>query len=188
MELYANELKNYRQLNEVARANGVVLFGSTFAKNIPVSELKQDFELDCNIYNRSLTDLSVFDAASVLDDCVINLAPEKVLIQLGETDLESGFKSISEIVAQYELIISHIHSRLKKCEITLISVCDPDASLYPEELNAQLKVLAEKNGCQYADIYPVLANEAPAVKAFYLLKRFFRGRLSEYDALNMRFA
>ncbi len=188
MELYANEIKTYRQLNQVAHTGGVVLFGSSFAKNIPVNELKQDFDLDCNLYNRSLADLSVFDAASVLSDCVINLAPSKVLIQLGETDLEHGFRSISEIVAQYELIINQIRTCLRGCSITLISVCDPDTRLYPEELNGQLKVLAEKTGCQYADLSPALSNEAPAVKAFDLLKRFFRNRLSEYDALNMRFA
>ena len=188
MELYANELKKYRQLNQVARPNGVVLFGSTFAENIPVNELKQDFELDCNLYNRSLADLSVFDAAAVLDECVINLMPDKVLIQLGETDLEHGFRSITEIIAQYEMIIHQIRARLKGCSITLVSVCDPERSLYPDELNVQLKALAEQTGCQYADISPSLSNDAPSVKAFSLLKRFFRGRLTDYDALNMRFA
>ena len=90
MKLFENELENYRMLNKVARKGGAVLFGSTFARNIPLGELKQDFEFDCDLYNRSLTDLSVFDVGGVLEDCVIGLEPRKVLIQLGETDLDGA--------------------------------------------------------------------------------------------------
>lgn len=188
MSLYENELKKYRQLNTVAQENGVVLFGSTFAKNIPVGELKQGFGLDCNIYNRSLTDLSVFDAAGAIEDCIVSLSPDKVLLQLGETDLERGFKSVSEIVGQYERLICQIKSQVKGCNIVLISVCDEDGDLFPEELNARIKEVAEKTGCAYADISQAMANDAPNVKAFCLLKRFIRSQLTGYEALNMKFA
>lgn len=188
MKLFENELENYRQLNKIARKGGVVLFGSTFAKNIPLGELKQDFEFDCDLYNRSLTDLSVFDVGGVLADCVIDLEPSKVLIQLGETDLERGFKSLSEIVAQYEMMISQIKTRIKHCHITIVSVCNTDGNLFPAELNAQLEALAKRMGCQYADISAAPATEAPGVKAFCLLKYFFRDRITDYDALHMAFA
>ncbi|MDO4355042.1 MAG: hypothetical protein Q4E13_00860 [Clostridia bacterium] len=188
MKLFENELNNYRQLNKVARKGGVVLFGSTFSKNIPLGELKQDYEFDCDLYNRSLADLSVFDVGSVLKDCVTDLEPSKVLIQLGETDLERGFKSVSEIVAQYEMIISQIQSRVKDCRITIVSVCNTDGTLFPAELNTRLEDLAKRTGCQYADISSAPATEAPSVKAFCLLKYFFRDRISDYDALHMIFA
>lgn len=185
---YNHELTSYHQLNSIARKGGIVLFGSTFAKNIPVGELLQSFELDCSLYNRSLTDLSVFDAASVLNDCVLDLEPRRLLIQLGETDLEHGYKNISEIISQYELIINQIQSRLKKCRITLVSVSDPDGNLYPTELNAKIADLASRMGCQYADISTEKAAEAPEVKAFCQLKSFFRERISDYDALHFAFA
>lgn len=188
MKLYDHELNNYRQLNTVARQGGIVLFGSTFAKNIPVGELIQSFELDCSLYNRSLTDLSVFDAASVLNDCILDLEPKRVLIQLGETDLERGYKSISEIISQYELIVNQIKSRLPKCHITLVSVCDTEECLFPEELNAKISALADRLGCQYADITADRQSEAPEVKAFCMLRGFFRDRITDYDALHMAFA
>lgn len=62
MNIYEREVENFRKLNRIAKKNSVVLLGSTFAKDIPVSELVQTFDIDCNVYNRSLTDLSVFDA------------------------------------------------------------------------------------------------------------------------------
>ncbi len=188
MKLFENELETYRQLNRVARKGGVVLFGSTFAQHIPLGELKQDFEFDCDLYNRSLTDLSVFDVGSVLRDCVVDLEPSKVLIQLGETDLERGFKSISEIVDQYEMILSQIQARVRDCKITIVSVCNADGNLFPAELNARLEDLARRTGCQYADICAAPATEAPGVKAFCLLKCFFRDRISDYDALHMAIA
>lgn len=188
MKLYENELKTYRQLNQVAKQGGVVLLGSTFAKNIPVTELKQDFELDCNLYNRSLTDLSVFDAGDVLKDCVLDLAPDKVLLQLGETDLERGYKSIPEIVAQYENIIGAIRKQNKKCHITIVSICETEPALFPAELNTKLQELAKRTGCQYADISAALSNDAPQVKAFCLLNRFLRDRITDYGALHMLFA
>lgn len=187
MSLYENELKKYRQLNKVAQGDGVVLFGSSFAKEIPVGELKQGFEIDCNIYNRSLTDLSVFDAADVLKDCVTDLSPSKVLLQLGETDLERGFKSITEIVKQYELLIRQIKARIKGCRIVIVSVCDTERTLFPAELNAKLEELAKSLGCEYADVSSALDNDAPSVKIFGLLKRFIRGRITSYDALHMQY-
>lgn len=188
MKLFENELENYRMLNKVARKGGAVLFGSTFARNIPLGELKQDFEFDCDLYNRSLTDLSVFDVGGVLEDCVIDLEPRKVLIQLGETDLERGFHTIDEIVAQYELILSRIQSRIPDCAITVVSVGNADGSLFPGELNAHLEALARRMKCSYADISSALTNDAPGVKAFCLLKRFFRDRITDYDALHMAIA
>lgn len=187
MKLYENECRYYRNLNKVAKYNGVVLFGSSFAKQIPVSELRQDFELNYNIYNRSITDLSVFDAASVLNDCVLDLYPDKVLIQLGETDLEQGFRTIDEITAQYELIVNQIRSRQKGCQITIVSVCDEGNGLYPEQLNKKLEQLAGRLGCAFADISAALSSESPDVKAFSLLKRFFRDRNND-EMLHLVFA
>ena len=84
MTVYEREVKNFRELNQVAKQHGVVLFGSTFAKGIPVCELRQAFDLDCDIYNRSFSDLSVFDAKNVLADCVNALHPSKILLQLAK--------------------------------------------------------------------------------------------------------
>ena len=60
-KMYEREAEEYCRLNDFAVRNGIVLFGSTFAKEIPVGELRQAFNLDCNIYNRSFADVSVFD-------------------------------------------------------------------------------------------------------------------------------
>ncbi len=181
---YEREIASYRQLSKVARKNGIVLFGSSFAKAIPVGELKQAFELDCDIYNRSLTDLSVFDAEALIDECVIPMVPKKVFLQLGETDLERGYRTIPEMIEAYEKVIRKLHKANKRCQITLVSVCNNGSELHPDELNRQIEALAHKTKCKFADISPAFSNDAPSVKAFSLLRRFFRDRITDYDAMN----
>ena len=185
MNTYNREVENFRRLNKIAKKNSVVLLGSSFAKDIPVSELVQTFDIDCSIYNRSLTDLSVFDADKVLDDCVLNLAPKKILLQLGETDLERGYRTIPEILEAYEKVIVKLKNANKHCDIVIVSVCEKNAEVYPDALNAKLEELANKLKCQYADISPAFSNDSPSVKAFSLLKYFMLDRFSFYDAMNL---
>ncbi|MCI9112323.1 MAG: hypothetical protein HFJ99_07180 [Eubacterium sp.] len=185
MNIYEREVENFRKLNRIAKKNSVVLLGSTFAKDIPVSELVQTFDIDCNVYNRSLTDLSVFDAEKLLDDCVISLSPKKILLQLGETDLERGYRTIPEILEAYEKIVAKLKNANKHCEIIIVSVCEKNSEVYPEALNVKLEELAKKHKCQYADISPAFSNDSPSVKAFSLLKYFMLDRLSFYDAMNL---
>lgn len=185
MNVYEKEIDGFRKLNKLAKPNGVVLFGSSFAKDIPVCELKQAFSLDCNIYNRSLTDLTVFNAEKLLDDCVLSLSPKRILIQLGETDLEQGYRTIPEIVTAYEKLISKLKAQDKHCKIVIISVCENGSGVYPKELNNQLEELAHRTKCQYADISPAFSNDTPGVKAFSLLKSFMLDKITFFDAMTM---
>ena len=81
------ELNVYKSLNKIASRNSVVLLGSTYAKEIPVSELKQTYGILSDLYNRSLTDLSVFEANDIVIDTINCLKPKKILLQLGESDV-----------------------------------------------------------------------------------------------------
>ncbi len=182
MNEYKNELDYYRGLNRVAERGGVVFFGSTFARNIPVAELGQSLGLDCTICNRSFTDLSVFDAAEVIGDAVLALEPKKIIMQLGETDTERGFRSAEQIAAEYESLVNSVKKHDRKIKIVIASVCSSDPEC--QRLNRLLGELAERCGVQYADICQAEKNEMPAVKAFSMLKFFIRDRLSFYDIMN----
>lgn len=183
MNIYEREEKTYRRLNSIARPNGVVLFGSSFAKDIPVCELKQDFNLECDVYNRSYTDLSVFDAPELLTDCLASLTPKKILLDLGETDLERGFKTIPEIIESYENLIGIIRSRSKRCKIVVISVCTDNKSIPAEEFNKALEEMSARLKCSYADITSAARSELPVVKAFSMLRFFILDRISLSDVM-----
>ena len=184
-KIYEREAEEYCRLNELAVRNGVVLFGSTFAKEIPVGELRQAFDLDFNIYNRSFTDVSVFDAEPLLMECVESLAPSKILLQLGETDLERGYKSVPEIIAAYDSLVKSIKKRNRFTDIVIVSVCENSNGIQPSEFNSQLKKMAKKNKCKFADISNASSDRMPSVKAFSMLKMFMRNGITFCDAMTM---
>lgn len=181
MNEYKKELEYYSHLNSVSRKNGVVLFGSTFAKNIPVSELAQTFGIDCTVYNRSFNELSVFDAQSVCEEAVMKIQPKKIIIQLGETDLERGYKSVAEITEAYKKLIDKFRNADKKVKIVILSVCSDENEA--SELNTALESLAHKCKCQFADISASVHNEIPSVKAFSALRFFIPDRINFCDVM-----
>ncbi|MCM1577418.1 MAG: hypothetical protein NC078_01295 [Ruminococcus sp.] len=186
MNAYEKEERNYHRLNSVARPNGVVLFGSNFAKDIPVCELKQAFGLECNVYNRSYSDLSLYDAPALLNECLTELSPKKILIDLGETDLENG-EDIPEIVAAYEHLIENIRIYSKRCKIVIISVCADNCgsrACTAGELNTALEKMADRLKCSFADISPAAKSEQPTVKAFSMLRFFMLDRISLSDVMS----
>lgn len=63
--MFKNEIKNYQALNELADQNGLVIFGGTEDRKIPLCELKQAFDLESNLYNRSISNLSKIGRAHV---------------------------------------------------------------------------------------------------------------------------
>lgn len=184
-KIYEREAEEYCRLNEFAVRNGIVLFGSTFAKDIPVGELRQAFELDCNIYNRSFADVSVFDAEALLIKCAESLAPSKILLQLGETDLERGYRSVPEIIAAYDSLVKSIKKRNRFTDIVIVSVCENSNGIQPSEFNSQLEKMAKKNKCKFADISNASSDRMPSVKAFSMLKRFMRNGITFCEAMNM---
>lgn len=186
MNVYEREIKEYSGLNRIAKKNSTVLLGSTFAKNIPVSELSLSYGMNNDIYNRSITDLSVFDASTVIEYCIKEMQPRKILIQLGETDLARGYKTIDEIITAYKSLVLKIKNSLPFCEIILISVCNCEMPIHPEILNQALSRMASELKCIYADISSSELNNEPYIRAFEMLKPYIRNvNISFVDAMNM---
>ncbi len=183
MNIYNRERENYKKLNSVANSNGVVLIGSSFAKEIPVCELRQTFQLNCDVYNRSYTDLSVFDAKDLVSECINELKPQRVLLNLGETDLERGFRSVPEIVTAYESLLLDLKKQYKNCRFVIVSICDSEYTSHPGELNRQLEALAKRHKCQYADITSAKKSTHPSITAFDMLRLFMLDKVSLGDVL-----
>lgn len=147
-----NEIKKYLALNELADQNGTVIIGGTEDKDIPLCELKQAFELDSKLYNRSLSNLSVNDALKYYDDCIAELSPECVLLHIGAADLDFFNADPSAFEQKYLELIKHIKTSDKGCKIAIISLRNPDNSNSISEINKHLKYIADSEQCEYSDI------------------------------------
>lgn len=178
------KLNEYSQLNDLCHRQGAVLFGSTFAAGIRMTELAQDYDLSRPVYNRSLEHVSVFDAADLLDACVYQLEPQAVFVNLGEDDLDFTDHTMDEVIAQYEWILYQIHAHLRKCQIHVVSVCGGHANSL--RFNQALRALAKNAGCRYVDISDASVSELPEVRAFGVLRSFLWPRnLTFGDAMGI---
>ena len=146
------EFKKYEKLNEFAETGGIVIFGGTEDRMIPTAELKQAFAIEEKVYNRSVKDLSVLDACSAYKACVEELAPETVLLHIGEADEALFKKDASSFDCAYEELISYIKSKNRKCQIGIISLCNDKNDTTISEMNKHLKVIADTNCCDYMDL------------------------------------
>lgn len=147
-----NEIKIYLSLNELAEQNGIVIFGGTADRSIPLCELKQAFELNSKLYNRSISNLSINSASEVYDTCVAPLSPESVLLHIGAVDLDSFTENPSAFDQKYRELIHHIRTSNPKCTIAIISLKNQENSANISEINRHLKYIAESEQCEYGDI------------------------------------
>lgn len=150
--MFDMELKRYEVLNELAERGGVVILGGTEDETIPVGELKQAFAIEEKIYNRSMKGLSVLDAQTVFDVCIAQIAPETLLLHIGEHDIQLFKENADEFIQKYSQLITHIKSVNKTCHIAIVSLRNYKNDGVIKALNQQLKYIADSQRCEYADI------------------------------------
>lgn len=166
------EIATYNALNRLSRRDSVVILGSTYFREMPVGELKQAFGILSDIYNRSLTDLSVFEAKDIAIDIVNEMSPRKLILQLGETDLRSGKHTVDEVIDQIDTIVRELRKTDKSLQIVLVSLNNiPDRTI-EEEFNRKLEKLTRRCKALYADISSDEQDDRCHIQAFRML-RFF---------------
>jgi len=147
-----SEIGRYARLNELAEPNGIVIFGGSADKCIPVGELRQAFDIEPKIYNRSFDHLSVKDAAELYETCAASLAPQAVLIHLGGADRDFFAESTAAFSHAYCSLIRRIRAANAKARIAIVSLHNPGHDPMTEEMNRQLKYIADSERCEYCDI------------------------------------
>ena len=144
------EIKNYKALNKLAEPEGIVIFGEKEDVSIPLYELRQAFGIKENCYNRSFENLTISEAFDIYADCVADLSPETILLNI--EDAESFKTSADKFTADYRKLISQIRKNNKKCRIGIVSAKNYDNNNDITELNKQLKYIADSEKCEFCDI------------------------------------
>ena len=147
-----SEIKKYQKLNDLAQANGIVIFGGKEDTNIPLCEIRQAFNVEENMYNRSFTDLSIEDAILVYDHCVSSISPETVFIHIGDCDIDMLKENPAEFDNKYREFIKHIRTHNKKCRIAVVSLRNYNNNHEIAEVNRHLKYIADSERCEFGDI------------------------------------
>jgi hypothetical protein len=150
--MFENEISKYKSLNRLAEADGIVVFGGSDDINIPLGELKQAFALNCNIYNRSFSGLSVADAIDVYEKCISELCPDAVLVHMGDADIYSFVGKETEFKENYRSLVGKIREKSKNCRIVVVSLKNQNENPAVDELNKLLKEIATLEKCEFTDI------------------------------------
>ena len=95
---------------------------------------------------------------------ILPLQPKKIILQLGETDLERGYKSVTEIIKDYNELIRKYRENNKRVKIVILSVCSEENET--DKLNTALENIAHKTKCQFVDVSGSVHAENPYLKVF----------------------
>ena len=146
------EILKYQKLNELAQTGGIVILGGSEDLNIPLCEIRQAFEMEENLYNRSFMDFSVTDSVVAYDACVSALKPETILLHVGQMDLDMLRQNAAEFDSQYRALINHIRAQNKHCRIAIVSLRNYENDPVIANMNTHLKYIADMEHCEYGDI------------------------------------
>ena len=185
--MYSTEIKKYSFLNEIAERVGTVIFGGSEDAAIPTGELRQAFDLETALYNRSFQNLSVEDAIGLYDSCIQPLCPQTLLLHIGEADLGDFAKNSAAFDAKYRQLIAHIRRQDKKCGIAILSLKNQDGRSDIAEMNRHLKHIAESEQCEFFDISEKMLRNPHAMKQISFLNTtgFTRRLPSRQPVANM---
>ncbi len=121
-------------------------------------------------YNRGIGGDTTAGVLKRLDSSLIALEPSKVVLLIGINDINSGVKT-SEIVENYDKFLEKISSSLPNTEVFCVSILplNEDIEKYGVsvakatetilEVNTEIALLTEKHGCNYVDMFSVLADD-----------------------------
>ena len=188
--MYEQELKKYRMLNDLAEPEGIVIFGGSTDRELPLCELKQAFSIEQGLYNRSFPELSVRDAAEWYAACAAPLDPETVLLHIGEADRGWFAENFDEFDCLYRNLIAQIRTLNKKCRIAILSQNNPADDPVTNEMNRNLKYIADSEQCEYGDITAKRVwnpKETREVTSFVQAMGLVRSRRTIYDLVKILF-
>ena len=157
-----------KKFNDLALPGEIAIFGSTYMSEFPIYELTNKCKSENAVYNRSVKGLTVKEAIEILDDCVVDIHPNKVFVALGEED-ESNPNAVSE----YADLISTIRQKLPKTTVYLIGLTNESA--FAESFNKSMLSLCDDKNVKYIDLVKKGPSENALFKAqFKQISCFFR--------------
>ena len=187
----AMEFEKYARLNELADQGGIVIFGCGEDTSIPACELRQAFSLDEKVYNRSFSDMTIDAAAEAYNRAVAPIAPETVLLHLGQADRQRFAEDASGFDQAYRALIQAVRAQNTNCRIIVVSLKNYDNDPLTAEMNRHLCCIADSERCDFGDIAErKVWNPKSSMRASSFVHSInfpFRNREPAYDLVKIMF-
>lgn len=179
------KLLRYREENKTVKYGQTVFTGSSLMEMFPINKLLKEHNDSVIIYNRGIGGFVSQELLEVIDVCAIDLKPSKIFINIGTNDLSDSRIPISELMENYDKIISKIEASLPETVIYLMAYYPVNYEAADENMkeclkirnnekirtaNVEVKKLAEKHNQRYIDINKNLMDEQGRLKAEYTIE------------------
>lgn len=179
------KVENYRNDNKSAKMGQIVFTGSSLMEMFPINKFLDEHGDNTIIYNRGIGGFISDELLSVIDVCATDLMPSKVFINIGTNDLSWSSIPISQLMDNYDKIITSIEKAVPGVRIYLMAYYPVNFEAASEEMkeclkirtnekintaNIEVKKLAEKHGQRYIDINDNLKDEQGRLKAEYTIE------------------
>lgn len=179
------KILRYREENKTVQYGQTVFAGSSLMEMFPINKLLEEHNDSVTVYNRGIGGFVSRELLEVIDVCAIDLKPSKIFINIGTNDLSDSRIPISELMENYDKIISEIEARLPETVIYLMAYYPVNYEAADENMkeclkirtnekiriaNVEVKKLAERHNQRYVDINKNLMDEQCRLKAEYTIE------------------
>ena len=177
----------YRRLNRLVRPHQVLFAGSSLMEQFPIYELLLDKQLPYTIYNRGIGGFTTQELLASMDDCIYDLQPSRIFINIGTNDLNGPDYSEEALMDRYRQILRGIKAHLPDAAVYTLAYypVNPEAAeVVPyirnilrhrtneriSSANKALKRLAEEEGVGFIDCNAGITDEKGQLKACYTIE------------------
>lgn len=186
-----DKVKKYKILNKYAKKGQTVCVGSSLMEFFPVNELQQTLEKQTVIYNRGIAGYVTSELLNSLEECIFELAPAKLFINIGTNDISSadGEYQIRHLLANYNEILTRVGVRLPECKVYVMAYYpvnakadfagvdqEMKAGMFSTrtnaallEANAEVEKLAVQHGYVFINVNDGLTDEEGNLKEEYTM-------------------
>lgn len=179
----------YRTLNGYAVKGQTVFAGSSLMEFFPIHELQQAFGPSFVSYNRGAAGFVTRELLASLEECVLELEPSRLFINIGTNDIGEPDYELPGLVARYEEILKQVRERLPDCRIVTLAYYPVNAEAeFPgvdraaaqdlfsrrsnqaiQQANQAVADLAHRLNLEHIDVNEGLADEAGNLKKEYTM-------------------
>ena len=179
------KILRYREENKAVKYGQTVFTGSSLMEMFPINKILAEHNDSEIVYNRGIGGFVSRELLEVIDVCAIDLKPSKIFINIGTNDLSDSSIPISELIENYDKIISEIETKLPNTIIYLMAYYPVNYEAADENMkeclkirnnekiriaNTEVKKLAEKHSQRYIDINKNLMDEQGRLRAEYTIE------------------
>lgn len=178
------KVAQYAHLNRFAEKGQILFAGSSLCEFFPIYELQFHHHVQQRMYNRGIGGFTSDDLLEALDECVLQLEPRTLFINIGTNDLSREEAPFAHLFSNYRKILRRIRDRLPGMKLYVMAYYpvnrEADFGMAPEEkaglfgvrtnasiaeANRMLPELAAEFGGTFIDVNRGLTDEAGNLQA-----------------------